>query len=806
MMTFDFTPYILPLILNACLTFGLVIYLWRRRSTRESIPLTVLLLSISFWSATYSLELLGVDLPTKLFWARMEYFGIVALPFAWLHFAARFRGSQRKTYMAVWGNIFLSLISALILTMVWLPSLQKFIWRDMALREVGPFLVLDVDFGTGFWMIVGYCYLAFIFGSYLIIKTALSSTRLRKKQMWVLLIAVLAPLLGSFIYVFDLTPIKGIDYSPFAFTISGLALSWVMLSHKLTGLIPIARSTMVENMQTGVIVLNRFQLVEYINTKASSLLEVDRDVEGLSLQDFCPGLSHVIENVQSDFTEPLSETVKCRQAGDTKWFHVRLSPLPDRFENLIGYLVMFDDITFRHRERQELRKLRQAVEASGEAIFMTDPDGVFTYINPHFKELYGYDPEEIVGSKTPRILKSGEHSQAEYERYWSGLLDGKVTPVDFVNQTKDGELLHVEGTTNPIINEEGDILGFLAIQRDVTKEHRAKEALQDRVRELTFLNQLAETGVKTVDEDLLIRKATELMGKIFNPDYFGVMLIDEGEDHLSLHTSYQSEGGVEDINIPLGEGITGHVAQTGESWYLPDITQEPRYISAELNMRSELCVPLHTGDRVIGVINLESERVEAFKEADLNLLTTFADQLAIAIQRARLFERVQQLAITDGLTGLYNHRHFFALAEVEYARALRYQHPLGVIMLDVDHFKVVNDTYGHAVGDVVLKEIAQRLEKNCRAVDILARYGGEEFSLLLPETTLSAALGMGERLRLCIADQPIGTEAGPLSVTVSLGVSALSEDTPDLSSLVNKADQALLLAKKAGRNCVRSVY
>lgn len=805
MMTFDFTPYILPLILNASLTFGLVIYLWRRRSTREAIPLTVLLLGISFWSATYSLELLGADFSTKLFWARVEFFGIIALPFAWLHVAARFRGSRRKTYVPAGVNILLSLISALLLLMVWVPSLQNLVWRGMVLREVGPFLVLDVDFGIGFWMIVGYCYLAFIYGSYLIIRAAVSSTRLRKNQMWILLIAVFAPLFGSFAYVFELTPLTGIDFSPFAFTISGLALSWVMLGHKLTGLIPIARSTMIENMQSGVIVLDRFHQVEYINNKANTLLEVDREMEGQSLEDLCPGWSQVVESVQSGLTEPLSETVKCQQKGDIKWFHVRLSPLPDRFDDLIGHLLMFDDITPRHRERQELRKLRQAVEASGEAIFMTDRDGIFTYVNPHFSDLYGYEPEEIIGTNTPRILKSGKHTQAEYERYWSELLDGKITPVDFINQTKDGTLLHVEGSTNPIMNEEGDILGFLAIQRDVTKEHQAKQALQDRLRELTFLNQLAETGVKTVDEDQLIRKATDLMGKIFNPDYFGVMLIDEGEDHLSLHTSYQSEGGVKDIDIPLGEGVTGHVAQTGESWYVPDITQEPRYISAELNMRSELCVPLHTGDRVIGVINLESERVEAFKKADLNLLTTFADQLAIAIQRARLFDRVQQLAITDGLTGLYNHRHFFALAEVEYARALRYQHPLGVIMLDVDHFKDVNDTYGHAAGDVVLQEIAQRLEKNCRAVDILARYGGEEFSLLLPETTLSAGLEMGERLRLCIADRPIETEAGPLSVTVSLGVTALSDDTTDLSSLVNKADQALLSAKRAGRNCVRSV-
>lgn len=790
--------------MNALLAFGLVVYLWRRRSTREVMPLTVLLLGVSFWSATYALELLGADIPTKLLWARVEYFGIVALPFAWLHFAIRFRSSLEKTFLPSWVNMILFLITILILLMVWLPSLKGLIWGGLALREVGPFLILDVDFGPGFWMMLGYCYLVFIYGSYLILKATLSSTRLRRNQMLILLMGVFAPLLGSVVYVFDITPVTGLDYSPFTFTISGLALSYVMLSHNLTGLIPIACSTMIENMQSGVIVLNRFQQVEYINAKAKSLLELEENVEGLSLQGFCPGWNQYKGLFHRDVYDPFSGAVKWVRNGKTKWFDVSLSPLPDRFDAVIGHLMMFTDITLRHREREELRKLRQAVEASGEAIFMTDPEGFFTYINPQFTALYGYTPEGIVGTKTPCILRSDQQSNEEYDHYWQRLHDKNVVQVNFNNKTKSGDDLHVEGSTNPILDEDRELLGFLGIRRDVTEEHQAEQTLQRRLRDLTFLNQLAEEGVKTVDEDLLIQNATQLVGKIFNPDYFGIMLIDEEEEHLYLHSSYVAYGGKRDVNIPLGEGITGHVAKSGEAWYVPDVSKEPAYISAELDMRSELCVPLNTGDRVIGVINMESGRVEAFDEADLNLLTTFADQLAIAMERARLFKRAEQLAITDELTGLFNRRHFFDLAKTEFARATRYQHPLGVMMLDVDHFKRVNDTYGHAVGDAVLKKIAHRLKESCRKVDVLARYGGEEFSLLLPETNLSATLEAAERLRACIADQAIETSDGSLSVTISLGVTALSKHIEDLSSFINQADQALLLAKSAGRNCVRS--
>jgi diguanylate cyclase (GGDEF)-like protein len=195
------------------------------------------------------------------------------------------------------------------------------------------------------------------------------------------------------------------------------------------------------------------------------------------------------------------------------------------------------------------------------------------------------------------------------------------------------------------------------------------------------------------------------------------------------------------------------------------------------------------------------------REGELGQLAQTFDGMAEALQAEqtktrRLLTEVQRLAITDELTGLHNRRHFFELAEREFQRVQRFGHPLSAVMLDIDHFKQVNDAYGHFAGDQALREVAGRCAQNVRAIDILGRYGGEEFALLLPETDWVAAQHMAERLARCVADTPIATDRAALSITISAGVAAASPDTPDLLTLLNAADMALSAAKRAGRNRV----
>jgi diguanylate cyclase (GGDEF)-like protein len=220
-----------------------------------------------------------------------------------------------------------------------------------------------------------------------------------------------------------------------------------------------------------------------------------------------------------------------------------------------------------------------------------------------------------------------------------------------------------------------------------------------------------------------------------------------------------------------------------------------------------MTVPLSFEDQVTAIVILEARHSGAYTNEDAQIAAAFAGQAGIAVTNARLFEQVQRMARTDDLTSTLNRRHFFVLAQREFARARRYERPLSAVMLDIDHFKQVNDTYGHATGDEVLRQVAQRCRSSIRDVDILGRYGGEEFALLLPDTTLaSAKAGLAERLRRTVADEPVITAHGPITVTVSLGVAELQSDTADVDSLLDSADSALYQAKAAGRNRVEALH
>lgn len=167
----------------------------------------------------------------------------------------------------------------------------------------------------------------------------------------------------------------------------------------------------------------------------------------------------------------------------------------------------------------------------------------------------------------------------------------------------------------------------------------------------------------------------------------------------------------------------------------------------------------------------------------------------------RLYSEVQALSVTDALTGLLNRRGFAYKAEQAWQHALRYERPISVVMLDIDHFKQVNDTYGHAIGDVVLKEVAKRSQSLLRSVDILCRYGGEEFCLLLPEADQGQAVQIAKRLRLSVSPK-METTAGALKVTISLGVAQRTPNHRQLEELIEHADQALYQAKQGGRDRV----
>jgi diguanylate cyclase (GGDEF)-like protein len=318
-------------------------------------------------------------------------------------------------------------------------------------------------------------------------------------------------------------------------------------------------------------------------------------------------------------------------------------------------------------------------------------------------------------------------------------------------------------------------------------------------------------------EDLCSRMVQQISDRLRHYSC-GILRI-EG-DHLVLEAS---TGGfspqLTGLRIPFGQGITGRCAQERTIINVGDLQLDSGYIpSGVVGARSEIAAPILFENRLYGVLTIESSVVNAFDDDDVRLLSTLSAQLAVAIQQAQMFAKVEQLAVTDGLTGLYNFRYFLQRLEAEMARAARYGHPLSLVMLDLDNFKIINDRYGHLQGDEVLREVARVVRGSIRRsdepttakdaeVDIASRYGGEEFIVIMPETGALGAAVVAERLRAAIeadvasAAWAAGDQGRNERITGSFGVAAL-EKGDDAKQLMKRADDAVFAAKAAGKNCV----
>jgi diguanylate cyclase (GGDEF)-like protein len=255
-------------------------------------------------------------------------------------------------------------------------------------------------------------------------------------------------------------------------------------------------------------------------------------------------------------------------------------------------------------------------------------------------------------------------------------------------------------------------------------------------------------------------------------------------------------------NITLKETVLEIVRSNREPLYLEDVSMfKSKVLPVSVSgIRSLICFPLFHESNIAGFVVVYSENPSAFTMLQFNLLEVFINQASESISRAILHEEMKLRALTDGLTGLYNHRHFQERLEENLKRAERFNESLSLILTDIDHFKSINDTYGHPVGDMVLKTVASTIKSTIREVDIAARYGGEEFAIILIGATSRHARKTAERLRKKIKEKKFSADNKTFTVTISLGVASFPDDSTDREDLIEKADLALYTAKKSGRD------
>ncbi len=315
---------------------------------------------------------------------------------------------------------------------------------------------------------------------------------------------------------------------------------------------------------------------------------------------------------------------------------------------------------------------------------------------------------------------------------------------------------------------------------------------------LQILNEESSKLVLSLNIDVIVEKLCEGAGKIAPSQVFFFML--KGRDFELIHHtgSIARDRRRFDIKGPF----INMVIENKQPIYMSDITKYrvPIVPFATENTRSVIVIPMLYENNLIGLLAMLSERTEFIDTFQIELLKVLCNQASTSITNAKLHAEIEKLATTDGLTGLLNHRLFQEKLSEELRRLNRFSDPTTLLLIDLDYFKKINDTYGHPVGDLVLKGVAKIIKETIRDIDIPARYGGEEFAAILPGTEGAGAKMIAERLRKAVMNSSFTAAGSSFKITISIGIATSPFDAKSKEELIKKADIALYHAKNSGRN------
>jgi len=321
-----------------------------------------------------------------------------------------------------------------------------------------------------------------------------------------------------------------------------------------------------------------------------------------------------------------------------------------------------------------------------------------------------------------------------------------------------------------------------------------------RLQQLDTLVEMTKLINSTLDTRQVREKSIIAIMQLMDTEAASMLLLDSQTKELYFEVVMgEKKNEIQSIRIEAGKGIASHVARTGVPLIVQDAQNDERFFpgvdqTSGFKTRDILCVPIIFKERTLGVLQAINRRHGAFAGDDIVILHALANQIAIAIENAELY----QDSISDGLTGIYQRRYLDLRLKEEMHSAMRYQHPLSLMMLDVDHFKQVNDRFGHSTGDEVLKKLASIMIQGTRLSDVVGRYGGEEFMIIVPHINQRDVEIVAERIRRSIANCDING----IRVTVSIGIAHFDgrPDKVEYDRLLELADGALYEAKETGRN------
>lgn len=507
-----------------------------------------------------------------------------------------------------------------------------------------------------------------------------------------------------------------------------------------------------------------------------------------------------------------------RKDNSIMWVHLSGAVVKNQDGEPVYILGIVEDISERKQASKSLQEseeqYRRIIETTAEGVWSIDSQSRTTFVNQRMAQMLGYTVEEMLGQSILNFTDEEGRAIAlqKLERRHQGFTESH----DFKFLCKDGTSIWTMISTNPIFDAQGNYAGALGMLTDITERKQTEEALQkaniqltawvreleQRNQDILLLNQISDFLQACLTVEEAYRVIGELLPDLFT-GYQGGLFIINNTSHL-----------VEAV-ATWGKYLHSKTLFTFDEcwalrrgkihWVNPEhsslLCQHVHPILA-LNDES-LCVPMMAQGKAIGLLYLNVAESGKFSEAKQQLAQTVAEHLSLALANLRLRETLQTQSIIDPLTNLYNRRYMEEAFKREITLAKRKHHPVCIMMIDVDHFRQVNETFGHEGGNRALQSVGNFLSSQIRSDDIACRYGGEEFLLILPEASLEISLQRAEQIRQGLKQLQVSYGEQVLSqITVSIGLSCFPDHGTTMQALIQSADLALFRAKKEGRDQV----
>ena len=854
-MQYQFPGFTIAYAVSAVLCILSAGMTWKRRINPGSVPFVFLALSIATWSFVSIFEAGAITPSGKIFWSKWQFLGVTTAPPLWLIFTAEYTGNSKfltkKTRWLIW----VIPIAALILAFT--NELHTLIWTNVTVTS-DIFHIGYYTHGIGFYALVAFSYTYLLIGTIWLVKDFLAGKKSRQFQSAVFIIAVSISWFANILYILELIPIPGFDITPLSFSLIALIMSWSISRYKLFDLVPIAKNTLLGSMSEGVIVIDPDDIILEINPAALDITGYQGiHPLGRSIWDVFSKYNEVIEQ----FKDKTNLKAEVEISGDpSRIIDLYITSIDGEGENTSGQLIVLRDITKRKKAEKTEKDQRDLAEALADTAAIInsslDLNDVLEKILENVAKVVPHDAANIAlmtDQGTARFVKV-KNSQKYGPMDFLLSLDFDILEIknfkkmfethqviitadthedsDWVNNLEGSEWIR-SYLGAPILHQD-ELLGFINLDVGTPNFFKPEHAEWLEIfanyvaTAITNAKLYSETRLHAEEMDILyevglaiaagvgLEKTTRAvfrqLKKVIPVDLFFLALYEPTEKKVS-YFMYQENGkriDIEPFYLMQKPSLTRYVIQKRETVYIADFKSEDAEVKEDeivrvvgFDNRTFLGIPLILRGEVIGVLSVQAAQPNAYDPDQIRLVETIAQQTSIAMDNAKLFEKMQEMAITDSLTGLYNLRYFYMILGSEIERVKRYQTPLSLIMIDIDHFKVVNDSFGHLTGDQVLRSISEICRKLLRLTDNMFRFGGEEFMIILPATNQKEALIVAERIRSKIAEAAIKTIKGSVKVTISIGVSEYGENHPAPGEFIESVDRTMYDAKKAGRNCVR---